>query len=97
MTAGSGSPPDADLFDVVRAAIGVVLEVDPASVTAATSLADLGADSLARVGIADVVEHDLATRGWRLHIDDGALARMSTVDDVATYASSRRSPVPVGA
>jgi acyl carrier protein len=79
-----------DALDVVRAAVATVLELDVAGLDASTTFAALDADSLVLVGVADEVE---ATMGWgdRLHIDDGALARVRTLGELADYVSRQLS------
>jgi acyl carrier protein len=80
-----------DALDVVRAAVATVLELDAAGLDAATTFAALEADSLVLVGVADEVE---ATMGWgdRLHIDDGALAAVTTLGELADYVSGQLAP-----
>jgi acyl carrier protein len=82
--------PGVDALDVVRAAVATVLEVEVTRLDAATSFADLEADSLVLVGVADEVE---ATMGWgeRLRIDDRALAAMTTLGELADYVSDQLS------
>jgi acyl carrier protein len=72
------------VLEVVRAAIATVLELDPARIDAATTLADLGADSLALVVMAELLEEQVgpsAPPGYR--IGDRELAELRTVGDVA--------------
>jgi acyl carrier protein len=71
-----------DVLDVVRAALAVVCERDPATITAESMLADLGADSLALVEVAEIVEEELAPRlPGGLRIPDTDLERLVTVGD----------------
>jgi acyl carrier protein len=77
--------PGVDVLDVVRAAVATVLEIDPADLSASTSFADLKADSLVLVGVADEVEARYA--GPPVHIDDAALAGMRTLGELADYVS----------
>lgn len=78
-----------DARAAVRAAVAVVCEVDEGSLTDATLLEDLGADSLARVSIADLVEAGAAAAGVRdLRIDDAALCRMTSLGDLGDYAAA---------
>jgi acyl carrier protein len=79
-----------DALIAVRDAVAVVCEVDPATLSAATEFAELGADSLSRVSIADLVE-TAADRGSQLHIDDASLCRMTTLGELADYVESRLS------
>jgi acyl carrier protein len=74
---------DLDSFTAVRDAVAVVCEVPADSLSAATSFDDLGADSLARVSIADTVEAALDRPGFR--IDDAVLGRMATLSDLVDY------------
>jgi hypothetical protein len=82
-----------DALTAVRDAVVIVCEVAPDHLSRSTRFEDLGADSLARVSIADVVEASLATESGRnLHIDDGSLCRMTSLGDLADYATSRLAP-----
>jgi acyl carrier protein len=75
-------------LDTVRSAVALVCGTDSSSLDATTSLADLGADSLALVSIADVVEADLAAAGIALAIDDASLGGMSTLGDIVAYVDA---------
>jgi acyl carrier protein len=78
-----------DTLHVVRDAVAIVCDVDGEGLTGATRFVDLGADSLARVSIADVVEAELARTGRAtVHIDDALLGRMECLDDLADYLAS---------
>jgi hypothetical protein len=79
-------PGDFDAFAAVRDAVAIVCEVPPGSLTRSTRFADLQADSLARVSIADVVEANVLTGVHRsLHIDDAALGRVESLGDLSDY------------
>lgn len=79
-----------EVLAAVRDAVAIVCEVEPGSLSGTTEFAEIGADSLARVSIADVVETSLAAdRGQSLHIDDASLGRMTSLGDLADYATSR--------
>ena len=78
------TPADVAALDAVRAAFGVVLEIDSAGLDASTTFAGLQADSLALVCVADEVETTLGGDG-ALHIDDAALAAMTTLGELAAY------------
>ena len=73
---------------VVRAAVVRVLEVEPSSVTRATSFKDdLAADSLALVEIIELVEEELAPLAPAdFHIADEDLDALCTVGDAVDYA-----------
>jgi acyl carrier protein len=78
-----------DAFVAVRDAVAIVCEVEPAGLSAQTSFDELGADSLARVSIADVVEANLLTNAQRsLHIDDAMLGRMASLGELADYVAA---------
>lgn len=87
----TAAAPTADgVLAVVRAAVARVLEVEPTTVTPATSLRDdLGADSLALVEIAEIVEEELSAGGAQLRIDDEDLERIRTVGEAVDYALAR--------
>ena len=74
---------DAEVLDVLRRAVSVVLERDTASLDRETRLAeDLEADSLAIVEIVEVVEEELTTRlGREVRLDDESLDGLSTLGD----------------
>ncbi|HVT65308.1 MAG TPA: acyl carrier protein [Mycobacteriales bacterium] len=69
----------------VRAAVSLVCGVDADGLTPETTLESLGADSLARVSIADVVEADLAAEGKLVRIDDATLAKFQTLGEIDRY------------
>ncbi|MBV9096741.1 MAG: acyl carrier protein [Frankiaceae bacterium] len=77
-----------DVFALVRDALATVLERDPATITADTTLADLAADSLALVEVAEIVEEQVAAlTGRRLHIPDTDLEAFRTVGDAAEFVT----------
>jgi acyl carrier protein len=79
-----------DVFAVVRDAVATVLERDPASVTWDSGFAELQADSLALVEVAEIVEERLApyTSG-SFHIPDDELEQLQTVGEAVTLALAR--------
>ena len=79
-----------DVFAVVRDAVATVLERDPSSVTWDSGFADLQADSLALVEVAEIVEERLApysAGGFR--IPDDELERLQTVGEAVTLALAK--------
>lgn len=72
----------------VRAAVALVCGVDADGLTPETTLESLGADSLARVSIADVVEADLAAAGTVVAIDDATLAKFKTLGEIDAYLAN---------
>ncbi len=81
-----------DPLGAVRAAVAIVCEVEPASLTGSTRFDDVGADSLARVSIADLVEAQAADAGRELRIDDHSLSRMTSLTDLAEFAAGHLRP-----
>lgn len=71
-------PTEADVLDVVRDAVAVVLEIDPAAVDRASTFAELRADSLALVEVAEILEERFAPA---LRIPDAGLEALRTVGD----------------
>ena len=72
----------------IQSAVSTVLAVDPASVSVASRFAeDLQADSLALVEIVDIIEEELAGRGFAFSDED--LDDLLTVGDALEYAVTR--------
>jgi acyl carrier protein len=84
-------PPDRDdVFAVVRDAVATVLERDPSSVTWDSGFAELHADSLALVEVAEIVEERLAPHAQdAFTIPDSDLEALRTVGDAVDYAVAR--------
>ena len=79
-----------DVFAVVRDAVATVLERDPASVTWDSGFAELQADSLALVEVAEIVEERLAPyASGSFHIPDDELEQLQTVGEAVTLALAR--------
>ena len=80
-----------EVLAVVQRAVGVVLELEPASVTRATRFRDdLKADSLALVEIVEILEETLAPQARPgFHIEDEDLDALTTVGDAVDYAVAR--------
>jgi acyl carrier protein len=86
----SNAPSTEAALQAVRDAVAIVCEVDSARLTAATRFDDLGADSLSRVSIADVVEASLLeASGLAIHLDDALLGRMATLADLVDALTGR--------
>lgn len=87
---GTAAPASDDLLGVVRESLAVVLEVDPARITADSALErDLGVDSIGRIHMADLLELRLAPVRSRLRIEDDDLLAFDTVDDVVAFLAAR--------
>lgn len=85
-----GRPTPDDVFAVVRDAVAIVLERDPAQIGRDTAFSDLYADSLALVEMAEIVEERLAPiapAGFRIPDED--LERFTTVGEAVDYALAR--------
>jgi acyl carrier protein len=82
---------DDEVFEIVRAAVARVLEIDASTVTRTTSFAaDLHADSLALVEVVEIVEDALRARTRRnFEIDDDDIESLDTVGAAADYAVAR--------
>jgi acyl carrier protein len=80
-----------EVLEVVRAAVVIVLEVDPVSVDRATRFReDLEADSLALVEIVEIVEEQLAPRARAgFHLEDEELDGLTTVGDAVDLAVAK--------
>jgi acyl carrier protein len=89
-TAAGQRPGRDDVFAVVRDAVATVLERDPTSVTWDSDFADLHADSLALVEVAEIVEEQLAPYApGEFRIADDELERLRTVGEAVTLALAR--------
>jgi acyl carrier protein len=85
------------LLDLVRSAVGIVLEVPPESLDADTRLVDdIEVDSLAMIEIVEIVEEQLRARGHDVRIEDDLLARMQTLADiVSAFGAATRTGAPL--
>src|SRR3954463_4717832 len=76
-----------DVFAMVRDAVATVLEREPSTVTWDSDFADLEADSLALVEVAEIVEERLASYSHgAFRIPDDDLERLRTVGEAVTLA-----------
>jgi len=82
-------PTPDDVFAVVTDVLAVVCGVAADSMAATTELAAIGADSLARVELAEQVEERLTAYVPGLHIPDDDLGAFCTVADVRDYLAAR--------
>ena len=78
-----------DMLTLVTDVLGVVCGVTAGSMSAGTELAAIGADSLARVEMAEQVEERLTVDVPGLHIPDDHLSTFGTVGDVRDYLVAR--------
>ena len=75
-------PTEEDVLEAVRSAVGIVLEVEPTGITRDTTFADLDADSLVLVEVAELLEQRFAPA---LRIRDVDLEALRTIGDAADY------------
>ncbi|NQU37622.1 MAG: acyl carrier protein [Actinobacteria bacterium] len=84
------TPSPAEALDLARRALGHVLDVDPSQLREDSPLPDLGADSVAVLVFADVVEAFAATAGLSgFAIDEAVLLDSRSVGDLAMSISWR--------
>jgi acyl carrier protein len=78
------------VFEIVRAAIARVLELEPATISRETSLTtDLHADSLALVETVELVEGRLRELSPAFEIDDDDVEDFETVGQAVDYVVAR--------
>jgi acyl carrier protein len=82
-------PTPDDVLAVVTDALAVVCEQPASSLSRTTDLSDIGADSLARVELAELVEARLSVHAPGLHIPDADLEAFRTVGDAVDYLAAR--------
>lgn len=83
-------PTAEEVLGVVRDALALVLEIDAAGVNRESAFAELNADSLALVEVAEIVEEQLASYAHQpLVIPDADLERFATVGQAVDYVLAR--------
>jgi acyl carrier protein len=84
-------PLDRDgVFEIVRANLADILEIDPATISEGQSFVDdLDADSLALIELVEALEEDLAERSVGFRIEDEDLVDLKTVRDAVDYVYDR--------
>lgn len=89
--ANDNSPLDRDgVFEIVRANLADILEIDPATITEGQSFVDdLNADSLALIELVEGLEEDLSERSVGFRIEDEDLVDLKTVRDAVDYVYDR--------
>jgi len=76
------------VFEIVRANLSDILEIDPSSISEGQSFVDdLDADSLALIELVEALEEDLAER--HVGIEDEDLVDLKTVRDAVDYVFDR--------
>ncbi|MEI7548804.1 MAG: acyl carrier protein [Actinomycetota bacterium] len=78
------------VFEIVRANLADILEVDPSTISEGQSFVDdLDADSLALIELVEALEEDLAERSVGFRIEDEDLVDLKTVRDAVDYVYER--------
>jgi len=78
------------VFEIVRANLADILEIDPATISEGQSFVDdLDADSLALIELVEALEEDLAERSVGFRIEDEDLVDLKTVRDAVDYVFDR--------
>ncbi len=80
----------AEVLEIVRANLGDILEIDPATITEGQSFVDdLDADSLALIELVEALEEELGERSVGFRIEDEDLVDLKTVRDAVDYVYAR--------
>jgi acyl carrier protein len=78
------------VFEIVRANLADILEIDASTITEGQSFVDdLDADSLALIELVEALEEDLAERSVGFRIEDEDLVDLKTVRDAVDYVYDR--------
>jgi acyl carrier protein len=78
------------VFEIVRANLADILEVDPASISEGQSFTDdLDADSLALIELVEALEEELGERSVGFRIEDEDLVDLKTVRDAVDYVYAK--------
>jgi len=83
---------DPESRDLAARALAIVLDLEAVDLRADSPLDDLGADSVARIQWADVVEELAAADGRTIHVDDSALRSAVVLGDLADHLAAQPSP-----
>lgn len=79
-----------EILQVVRNALGEILEIDPASISESASFGDdLGADSLALIELVEALEEEFGERSAGFRIEDEDLEDLKTVRDAVDYVHTK--------
>ena len=78
------------VFEIVRANLADILEIDPATISEGQSFVDdLDADSLALIELVEALEEELGERSVGFRIEDEDLVDLKTVRDAVDYVFDR--------
>ena len=80
----------AAVFEIVRASLADILEIDAATISEGQSFVDdLEADSLALIELVESLEEEFAERSISFRIEDEDLEDLKTVRDAVDYVYDR--------
>jgi len=87
----ANSPPDRqEVFEIVRANLADILEIEPSTISEGQSFVDdLDADSLALIELVEALEEELSERSVGFRIEDEDLIDLKTVRDAVDYVYAR--------
>lgn len=78
------------VFEIVRASLADILEIEPSTITEGQSFVDdLDADSLALIELVEALEEELGERSVGFRIEDEDLVDLKTVRDAVDYVYER--------
>src|SRR5207342_3880082 len=78
-----------EVFEIVRANMADILEIEPATISEGQSFVDdLDADSLALIELVEALEEDLSERSVGFRIEDEDLVDLKTVRDASTTSTT---------
>ena len=79
-----------EVFEIVRANLADILEIEPATISEGQSFVDdLDADSLALIELVEALEQELGERTVGFTIDDEDLDDLNTVGEAFDYVMQR--------
>jgi acyl carrier protein len=80
----------AAVFEIVRASLADILEIDGSTISEGQSFVDdLEADSLALIELVEALEEEMAERSVGFRIEDEDLEDLKTVRDAVDYVVAR--------
>ncbi len=78
------------VFEIVRANLADILEIDPSTISEGQSFVDdLDADSLALIELVEALEEELGERSVGFRIEDEDLVDLKTVRDAVDYVYAK--------
>jgi acyl carrier protein len=78
------------VFEIVRANLADILEIDPSTISEGQSFTDdLDADSLALIELVEALEEELGERSVGFRIEDEDLVDLKTVRDAVDYVYAK--------